>query len=77
MLAANGQGFLLCWYSVIRQPESLLSKVNAVDIIFYCSALFDQPGLQMISERNDQDIFVGQHSGKSLGWRFVLIFFVL
>lgn len=44
----NGQGFLLCRYSVIRQPEPLLSKVNAVDVIFCCSALFVQPGLQMI-----------------------------
>lgn len=34
-VAYNGQSLLLCWYSVIRQPEPMLSKVNAVDIIFY------------------------------------------
>jgi len=49
---------------VIRQPELLLSKVNADDFIFCFSALFIQPGLWMISERNDQDIFVSQHSRK-------------
>jgi len=32
-IAYNVQGFLLCWYSVIRQPELRLSKVNAVDNI--------------------------------------------
>jgi hypothetical protein len=50
MLAGNGQGFLLCWSSVFRQPEPLLSKVNAVDVIFYSSALFVQPGLQLNSD---------------------------
>jgi hypothetical protein len=60
----NGQGFLLCWYSVILQPEPLLSKVNTVDVIFYCSALFVKPGLQMISEPDDQHMFFGQHSRK-------------
>jgi len=45
-----GQGFLLCWYSVIVQPEPKLSKVNAVDGIFCCSALFVQPELQLISD---------------------------
>ena len=53
-MAHNSQGFLLCWYSVIRQPEPLLSKVNADDVIFCCLALFVQPGLQLISERDDQ-----------------------
>jgi len=60
----NGQGFLLCWYSVIRQPEPRLSKVNEDDIIFCSSAIFVQPGLQLISERDDQYIFVSQHSRK-------------
>jgi hypothetical protein len=64
----NGQGFLLCWNSVIRQPESRrlagLSKVNTVDVILCRSALFVQPELQMISERDDEDIFVSQHSRK-------------
>jgi len=46
---------------VIRQPEPLLSKVNVVDVIFYSSALFVQPGLQMMSERDDQYIFFSQH----------------
>jgi len=27
-ITANVQGFLLRWYSVLRQPEPLLSKVN-------------------------------------------------
>ena len=63
-MAYNVQGFLLCWYSVIRQPELLLSKVNAVDVILCCSALFVQPGLQMISERDDQYKFFSQHSRK-------------
>jgi hypothetical protein len=39
---------------VIRQPELLLSKVNKVDVIFCCSALFVQPGLKMISERDNE-----------------------
>jgi hypothetical protein len=60
MIAPNDQGFLLCWYSVIRQPELLLSKFNAVDIIFCCSALFVQPRLHMISERDDEFIFFSQ-----------------
>ena len=55
-MAANVQGFLLCWYSVIVQPEPLLSKVNEDDIIFCCSTLFVKPELQMISERDDQYI---------------------
>ena len=42
----------------------MLSKVNAVDVIFCCSALFVQPGLQLISERDDQYIFFSQHSRK-------------
>ena len=68
-MAHNVQGFLLCSHSVIRQPEPLLSKVNAPDryrgnVIFCCSALFVKPGLQMISERDDQYIFVSQHSRK-------------
>jgi len=49
-MAAYGQGFLLGWYSVIRQPEPRLSKVNAVDVIFFCSVLFVQPGLKFISD---------------------------
>jgi hypothetical protein len=49
-IALNGQGFLLCWYSVIRQHEPLLSKVNAVDVMFWCSALFVQPELQLSSD---------------------------
>jgi len=49
---------------VIRQPEPKLSKVNAVDDLFYSSALFVQPGLQVISERDDQYIFFSQYSGK-------------
>ena len=51
-------------YSVIVQHELLLSKVNAVDVIFYCSVLFVQPGVQLISERDDQYIFVSQHDRK-------------
>jgi len=35
---------------VIRQPEPKLSKVNEDENIFCCSALFVQPGLQMISD---------------------------
>jgi hypothetical protein len=49
-VAANGRGFLMCWYSMIRQPEPKLSKVNTVDLTFCSSALFVQPGLQMISD---------------------------
>jgi len=63
-MAANGQDFLLCWYSVIRQPEPKLNKVNAVDVIFSCSILFVQPGLQMISEWDDENILFSQHSSK-------------
>jgi hypothetical protein len=35
-----------------------------VDVIFCSSALFVQPGVQMISERDDQYIFVSQHNRK-------------
>jgi hypothetical protein len=49
------------WYFVLL-PEPLLSKGNAVDVIFCCSALFVQPGLQLNSERDDQYIFFSQHS---------------
>jgi hypothetical protein len=49
-IAGNEQVFLLCWYSVICQPEPKVSKVNAVDVIFYCWDLFVKPGLQMISD---------------------------
>jgi hypothetical protein len=49
---------------VIRQPEPKLSKVNAVDVIFCSSALFVQPELQLISERDDQYISFSQHSRK-------------
>jgi hypothetical protein len=51
---------------VIRHPEAMLSKVNEDENIFCCSALFVQPGLQLISERDDQRIFVSQHSRKHL-----------
>ena len=73
-VAYNVQGFLLCWYSVIRQPEPKLSKVNPDDVIFYGSPLFIQPGLQMISERDDQYIFYIQHCRKPyVGWSLYLI----
>jgi hypothetical protein len=32
-MAANVQGFLLCWSSVFLQPEPLLSKVNEDEYI--------------------------------------------
>jgi len=48
------QGFLLCWYSVIRQPVPKLRdgliKGNKDDIIFRCPAIFVQPGLQLTSD---------------------------
>jgi hypothetical protein len=58
---------------VIRQPELLLSKVTEDENIFYCSALFVQPELQLGSEQDDQYLFVSQHSrkpnvGRSLPW---------
>jgi hypothetical protein len=49
---------------VILQPEPLLSKVNAVDVIFCRWALFVQPELQLTSEQDDEDIFFSQHSRK-------------
>jgi len=45
---------------VIRQPELLLSKVNAVDVIFCCSALFVLPGLKPISKWDDQYLFFSE-----------------
>jgi hypothetical protein len=51
---------------VILQPELLLSKVNKDENIFRCLALFVQFGLQMISERDDEYIFVSQHSRKPM-----------
>jgi len=74
MLADIGQGFLQCWYSVVRQPEPLLRKVNAIDAIFCCPALFVQAGLQLISERDDQYVFVSQQSRKPhVMWRFIVL----
>jgi hypothetical protein len=51
---------------VIRQPELLLSKVKAVDVMFCNWTLFVKPGLQQISERDDQYIFVSQHNRKPM-----------
>ena len=48
---------------MIVQHELLLSKVNAVDVIFYCSVLFVQPGVQLISERDDQYIPAYRQAG--------------
>jgi len=36
--------------------RKLSGKVNAVDIIFYRWALFVQPGLQVISEPDDENM---------------------
>jgi len=57
-MTPNGQGFLLCWYSVIRQPEPKLSKVNAVDIIFCSWAL--PAGRQVRSARTTDDKRTGR-----------------
>ena len=46
-----------CYFS----PELSLSKVNAVDVIFCCLALFVQPGLQLIS-----DISISSYSSASI-----------
>lgn len=62
-VAAYGQGFLLC-YPVIRKPEPKMSKVTKDENIFCCLVLVVQHGLQMLSERDDQYIFVSQHSRK-------------
>lgn len=56
-MAAYGGGLALWRYSMIRQPELLLTEVTKVDIIFCCLALFGQPGLKLISERDDENIF--------------------
>jgi hypothetical protein len=37
-----------------------MSKVNEDENIFYCPALFVLPGLQMISERDDEYNFFGK-----------------
>jgi hypothetical protein len=39
------QGLAMWRYSVIRQPEPLLSKVNEDEIIFYSWAFFRQPDM--------------------------------
>ena len=51
---------ILCYFS----PELLLSKDNAVDVIFCSLVLFVQPGLQLISDIVDEYIFFSQHSRK-------------
>jgi hypothetical protein len=43
-IAYNGYGLLLCGYSVIRQPELLLTDVKKDEDIFSCRDLFAQPG---------------------------------
>jgi len=58
MLAANGQGFLLCWYSVFRQPELSLIKVTKVENIFCSSSVLRKAGTEVEFCYVGQDIFV-------------------
>jgi hypothetical protein len=58
IITHNVQGLAMWRYSVIVQPEPLQSKVNVVDVIFYRWDLFVQPGLQLISEQDDEFLFV-------------------
>lgn len=65
------EDFLRYWYFAIREPETNLSKVNAAILYFVAPPLylpagrFVQPGLHMISERDDQYRIIRQHSRKS------------
>jgi hypothetical protein len=52
------QGFLLCWYSVIRQPELLLSKVTKDQNIFFSSSVLRKAGTEVEYCYADQDLFV-------------------
>jgi len=60
---------MLCWYSVFGQPKLLLSKVNTVDVIFCCSVLFVQPGMQLIS-----DMSMSIYSTASIAENYLLAF---
>ena len=57
-ITANGHGLAMWRYSVIRQPEPLLSKVTEDENIFYRWDLFVQLELKLISEQKAENIFV-------------------
>jgi hypothetical protein len=54
----NGQGFLLCWYSVIRQPELLLIKVTKDENMLCSSSVLRKAGTEVEFCYVDQDLFV-------------------
>ena len=57
-ISHNGQGFLLCWYSVIRQPELSLNKVTEVENKFCSSSVLRKAGTKAEFCYVDQDLFV-------------------
>jgi hypothetical protein len=57
-VAHNVQGFLLRWYSVIRQPELSLNKVTEVENMFCSSSVLRKAGTEVEFCYVDQDLFV-------------------
>ena len=57
-MAANVQGFLLCWYSVFRQPELSLIKVTEVENMLCSSSVLRKAGTEVDGCYVDQDLFV-------------------
>jgi hypothetical protein len=59
MLAYNDvRGLLLCWHSVICQPELLLNKVTEVENIFCRSSVLRKAGTEVEFCYVDQYLFV-------------------
>ena len=63
-IAHNGQGLLLCWYSLLVQPGTAADwkyedEVNNKKLNRITSA-----GTAADSEQKDENIFVSQHSSK-------------
>jgi hypothetical protein len=57
-MAANEQGFLLCWYSVFRQPGLSLIKVTEVENTLCSSSVLRKAGTEADYCYVDQDLFL-------------------
>ena len=60
--------------SPVKKPN----RITEVEVTICCWDLFGQPGLKLSSERDDQNIFVSQHSRKpSVACRYSIPFFFI
>ena len=63
-MTANGQGFMLCWYSVLCQSTTKADWKTEVEVMQKADSNSSaRTGAD--SEQKDEDIFVCQHSSKS------------